>query len=99
MSEDKIIPLKNPGVAGPVVDVLMEVLRDGAQRMLAEAIEAEVAAFLERSQDEKTTQGRPRVVRNGRLPTRSIQTGVGAVEVSVPREESPVYIGDSAALF
>lgn len=85
MSEDKTIPLKNPGVAGPVVDVLTEVLRDGAQRMLVAAIEAEVAAFLERFQAEKTAQGRQRVVRNGRLPTRSIQIGIGAVEVSVPR--------------
>jgi putative transposase len=68
-----------------VVDVLTEVLRDGAQRMLVAAIEAEVAAFLKRFQAEKTAQGRPRVVRNGHLPTRSIQTGVGAMEVSVPR--------------
>lgn len=85
MSEDKIIPLKNPGAAGPVADALTEVLRDGAQRMLVAAIAAEVAAVLERFQDEKTAQGHQRVVRNGRLPARSIQTGVGSVEASVPR--------------
>ncbi len=85
MSEDKIIALKNPGAPAPVADALTELLREGAQRMLAAAIEAEVAAFLERFKDEKTADGRQRVVRNGHLPTRSIQTGVGAVEVTVPR--------------
>ena len=85
MSEDKIIVLKNPGAPAPVADALTELLREGAQRMLAAAIEAEVAAFLERFKDEKTADGRQRVVRNGHLPTRSIQTGVGSVEVKVPR--------------
>jgi hypothetical protein len=71
--------------------------------MLAAAIEAEVAAFLERFKDEKTADGRQRVVRNGHLPTRSVQTGVGPVEVTVlagagPGEDDPVYLGDSAAL-
>jgi len=85
MGEDQLIPLKNPGAPMPVTDALTELLREGAQRMLAAVIEAEVAAFLERFKDEKTADGRQRVVRNGHLPTRSIQTGVGAVEVTVPR--------------
>ncbi len=85
ISEDKIILLKNPGAPAPVTDALTELLREGAQRMLAAASEAEVAAFLERFKDEKTADGRQRVVRNGHLPTRSIQTGVGAVEATVPR--------------
>ncbi len=58
MSDDKIIPLKNPGAPAPVADALTELLREGAQRMLAAAIEAEVAAFLERFKDEKTADGR-----------------------------------------
>jgi putative transposase len=85
MSEDKVIPLKNPGTPGPVADVLTDLLRDGAQRMLAAAIEAEVGAFLERFQSEKMSDGRQRMVRNGHLPRRSLQTGLGAVEVKVPR--------------
>lgn len=85
MSQDKIIPLKNPGVPGPVPDVLTELLREGAQRMLAAAIEAEVEDFLARFKDEKTADGRQRLVRNGYLPERAIQTGIGAVEVAVPR--------------
>lgn len=85
MSEDKVIPLKNPGAPGPVADALTEVLREGAQRMLAAAIEAEVAAFLARFKEETLEDGRQRMVRNGRLPARSIQTGVGAIEIKVPR--------------
>lgn len=56
-----------------------------AQRLLTAAIEAEVSAFLERFQTEKTPAGMQRVVRNGRLPRRTIQTGIGDIEVSVPR--------------
>jgi transposase-like protein len=85
MSKDKIIPLKNPGVPGPVADALTELLREGAQRILAAAIEAEVNDFLKRFKDEKTADGHQRLVRNGHMPERAIQTGIGPVEVSVPR--------------
>lgn len=85
MSEDKVIRLKSPGTPGPVHDALTEVLREGAQRLLASAIEAEIDAFLERFQSEKTAEGVNRMVRNGRLPSRTIQTGIGDIEVSVPR--------------
>lgn len=85
MSEDKVIQLKNPGSPGPVADVLTEVLREGAQRLLANAIEAEVAVFLEQYSEQKTLPGLSRMVRNGYLPGRAIQTGVGSVEVRVPR--------------
>ena len=85
VSEDKVIQWKSPGAPGAVHDALTEVLREGAQRLLASAIEAEVAAFLERYRDQKTAEGLSRVVRNGRLPSRTIQTGIGDVEVSVPR--------------
>ncbi|MGH9961042.1 MAG: IS256 family transposase, partial [Pyrinomonadaceae bacterium] len=85
MIEDKVIELKNPGTPAPVTDALTEVLREGAQRMLAAAIEAEVAIFMECFCEQKTTDGRQRVVRNGHLPGRTIQTGVGSVEVTMPR--------------
>lgn len=85
MSNDKVIPLKTLAGASPIADALTDVLREGAQRMLAVAIEAEVSAFLERFQTEKTQAGLQRVVRNGRLPKRTIQTGIGDIEVSVPR--------------
>lgn len=66
-------------------DVLSEVLRDGAQRMLAAAIEAEVADWIDAHADVKDEQGRRQVVRNGYLPKRTISTGVGEVSVQQPR--------------
>ena len=58
-------------------DVLTEILRDGARRMLAEAIEAEVAAWIDAHAHLKDEAGRQQVVRNGHLPERTIQTGIG----------------------
>jgi putative transposase len=74
------------GVPTPVPeDMLTEVLREGAQKLLAEAIAAEVAGFLARYQALRTAEGQQRVVRNGRLPEREIQTGLGSIPVCVPR--------------
>ena len=53
--------------------------------MLATAIEAEVAAYIEAHQDERDDDGRRQVVRNGRHGSRKLQTGIGEVEVSQPR--------------
>ena len=58
-------------------DVLTEILRDGARRLLAEAIEAEVAAWIDAHAHLKDDAGRRQVVRNGHLPERTIQTGIG----------------------
>ena len=66
-------------------DVLTEVLREGARRMLARAIEAEVAAWIDDHAHLKDETGRQQVVRNGHLPERTIQTGIGPLEVQQPR--------------
>jgi putative transposase len=66
-------------------DVLTELIREGARRMLAQAIEAEVAAWIDAHGHLKDDSGRQQVVRNGHLPERTIQTGIGAVEVQQPR--------------
>ena len=66
-------------------DVLTDVLRQGAQQLLAQAIEAEVADWFERHQDCRDAAGRRQVVRNGHLPERTITTGVGPVTVQQPR--------------
>ena len=66
-------------------DALTEVLRSGAQRLLAEAIEAEVAEWIDSHAHVTDEAGRRQVVRNGRLPKRSILTGIGPVEVEPPR--------------
>src|SRR4051812_27451914 len=66
-------------------DVLTDLLRDGARRLLAQAIEAEVSAWIDDHAHLKDDQGRRQVVCNGHLPERAIQTGIGAVEVQQPR--------------
>ncbi len=66
-------------------DVLTDILRAGARRLLAEAIEAEVAAWIDDRADVRDEQGHRQVVRNGHLPERTVQTGIGPVEVQRPR--------------
>jgi transposase-like protein len=66
-------------------DWLTEILQNGAQRLLAQAIESEVEAWIERHAERVDDQGRRQVVRNGYLPSREIQTGIGAVSVRQPR--------------
>jgi len=66
-------------------DALTAILRQGAQRLLAQAIDAEVADWIGRRQHCRDDQGHRQVVRNGYLPERTITTGVGPVEVKQPR--------------
>src|SRR4051812_2355238 len=66
-------------------DVITEILRDGARRLLAEAIEAEVATWIDAHAHLKDAAGRQQVVRNGHLPERTIQTGIGEIPVQQPR--------------
>jgi len=68
-------------------DVLTEILRSGAQDMLAAAIGNEVAEYLRQHADCRDETGRRQVVRNGSLPERSLLTGVGPVTVRQPRVE------------
>jgi len=83
VNEDTIIEFPAPEESS--ADYLTQVLRDGAQRLLAQAVEAEAATFLARFSDLTTEDGRQRVVRHGRQPERSIQTGLGPVPVKKPR--------------
>ena len=85
MSNDNVFEFKNPGIANTVRDVLTDVLREGARELLAQAIEAEVAEFLGQYRGEQDRTGRTRMVRNGYLPARTIQTGIGEVPVKAPR--------------
>ncbi|MCU4187526.1 IS256 family transposase [Acidiferrimicrobium sp. IK] len=64
---------------------LDEIVREGARRMLAAALEAEVDAYVSGLVDEVDEHGKRLVVRNGHAQPRSIQTGAGAVEVVAPR--------------
>jgi transposase-like protein len=82
MPKDNVIALSQPGT---FTDLLSEVLRNGAQALLAKAVEAEAADFLERYATLKTADGRQRLVRHGHLPERAVMTGIGAVPVRQPR--------------
>jgi putative transposase len=66
-------------------DVLTDILRDGAQRLLAVAVVAEADRWIEERKEHVDEQGHRQVVRNGYLPERTIQTGVGSVNVKQPR--------------
>lgn len=76
-------------------DVLTEILRDGAQRLLGQAIEAEVEGWLESHKHRIDEHGHRQVVGNGRLPTRTIVTGVGPVEVRQRRVHDRRIVGVS----
>jgi transposase-like protein len=75
----RIVPLPES------TDVLSEVLRVGAQKLLAQAIDAEVADWIERHRACVVAEGHRQVVRNGHLPARTLVTGVGPVEVKQSR--------------
>jgi putative transposase len=83
MTKDNVIEFKKPErfVDDPITDVL----RTGARKLLTEALEAEIEGFLSQYRDLRDNQDRQRVVRNGYLPEREIQTGIGPVAVKVPR--------------
>ena len=66
-------------------DPLTELLRVGAKNLIAQAVEAELATLLAKHDDNKLNDGRHAVVRNGYLPARTIQTGLGDVDIHVPK--------------
>lgn len=83
MKKSNVVRMDRPE-AGPK-DLLTEIARDGARRMLATALEIEVESFIDSHEDSKDGDVRRRFVRNGHLPKREVQTGIGAIEVAVPR--------------
>ncbi|MFM9976334.1 MAG: IS256 family transposase [Beijerinckiaceae bacterium] len=82
MTTNNIVKLIQPGT---FADPLTDVLRNGARALLAQAIEAEVADFLDQHASLKTGDGRQRVVRHGHLPEREVMTGIGPVAAQQPR--------------
>ena len=77
-SHSTVVALRQPDT---IDDPLTTVLRDGARRLLAQAIEAEAEAFLAAMQDRRLADGRERLVRHGHGPERLVQTGIGPVAV------------------
>ena len=83
MDQSTTLPLAGPSAPGD--DPLTDILRRGARTLLAQAIEAELAAYLQERAHLKDGAGRQQVVRNGYLPERTVLTGIGPVEVKQPR--------------
>ena len=78
MSDSTVVSLRQPDT---IEDPLTAVLRSGARRLLAQAIEAEAEAFLATMKGARLPDGRERVVRHGHGPERVVQTGIGPVAV------------------
>ena len=83
MSKSKIIAFKKPGDISE--DPLTELLRTGARQLIANAVEAELYGYLRQFTGLKDENGHQQVVRNGFLPEREIQTGIGPVAVRIPK--------------
>ena len=77
-SDSTVVSLRQPDA---VDDPLTAVLRDGARRLLAQAIEAEAETFLASMREARLPDGRDRLVRHGYGPERMMQTGIGPVAV------------------
>lgn len=83
MGKDNLIALKKPE---PFIDdPLTDLLRKGARTLLAEALEIEIELFLTQYKQLRDENGKMRMIRNGYLPEREIQTGIGPVKVRAPR--------------
>ena len=94
MSKDNIVSLLMPG---GIEDSLTELLRNGARRLIQQAIEAELAEMLAKYEGQTDEQGRRAVVRNGYLPEREILTGVGPVTSTGQLKEAlEVLVGPEA---
>ena len=85
MTQDNLVKFKTPETPENFSDALSALIRSGAQQIIAQAVEAELNELLKAHQELRDDSGRQAVVRNGYLPARTITTGVGEVEVQVPK--------------
>ncbi len=93
MNNDNLIAFQSPESSASFNDALSELVRQGALQIIAQAVEAELKEFLAQHQSLKDDQGRQAIVRNGYLPERTIMTGVGEVEIQVPKVRDPTHSG------
>ena len=85
MKEHSVVQLRKPE---EVRDALHGLLREGAQGLIAQAVQVELEEFLLRFAGQRDERGRLAVVRNGFHPERAILTGIGPVSVQVPKVRS-----------
>ena len=82
MSKNNVVEIKNRDI---ITDALTEMLRTGAQQLIQQAVQVELAGFMEQYTDRLTDEGKAAVVRNGYQPEREILTGIGSVPVKIPK--------------
>ena len=85
MTDSTVISLEE---RGSFKDALTDVLRAGAKKLIAVAVEAELAELLSSTAGRRLVDGRSAVVRNGYQPAREVVTGIGPVSVRIPRIRS-----------
>ena len=83
MQRDTITQLPDP--SGFCSDPFTDVLRDGARKLIEQAVHAELATLMAAFSGDRLEDGRARLVRHGHLPEREVMTGIGPVPVKVPR--------------
>lgn len=93
MSKNSVVEFHKPG---EMRDAFSAYIRQGAQRLIAQAVQAELEELLAGFAGQKSESGRRAVVRNGFLPERSILTGIGLIPVRMPKVRSRT---EDAAVF
>ena len=83
MSDSNLNLVKTPDEI--TTDPLTTMLRNGAQALIAKAVETELETLLTAHEHIRLIDGRQAIVRNGYLPERTIQTGIGNVEIKIPK--------------
>jgi len=82
MGKDNVVGFRGREAS---TDLLTELLRAGARQLIEQAVEAELQELLEQHSERRTADGQAGVIRNGYLPERELQTGVGPVTVRIPK--------------
>ncbi len=82
MSKNNVVKLSGRDT---IADPLTELLRTGAEHLIYQAVEAELLELLAEHSERRTADGTAEVVRNGYLPERELQTGIGPVTVKIPK--------------
>ncbi len=82
MSKNNVVKL---AVRDTIIDPLTELLRSGAEQLIYQAVEAELLELLAEHVERRIEDGKTGVVRNGHLPARKLQTGLGPVTVKIPK--------------
>ena len=85
MTKNNVLEFSSPDA---ISDPLTALLRSGAQQLINQAVEAELQELLHQHSGQRTGDGNAVVVRNGHLPERELQTGLGPVTVKIPKVRS-----------